>query len=280
MEESKEKLGSGERKNEGKIRFDLLEPFAIEQLAKVFTIGASKYSPNNWLKGMPWSNITASLKRHLSEYEKGIDFDQETNLLHAAHIAWNAMALLSYYKYFPQGDDRLEHTLIKPRIGLDIDEVLCDWIGPWCKKFGHEIPSDWYFSYSTKKNFEESFKNKKDLEKFYLELPSKVDPNTIPFQIDSYITSRSVDIESTKKWLEINHFPTKEVYSIGIGKSKIETAKNAGIDWFIDDNYQTYLEMNKAGICCFLWDAPHNRKYTNVGFKRIYSFEDFKNRFL
>lgn len=44
-------------------------------------------------------------------------------------------------------------------------------------------------------------------------------------------------------------------------------------------NYETYLEMNKAGIVCFLMTTNHNMKY-DVGYKRIESFQDFKQRFL
>ena len=40
--------GEGLRYNQNKLRYDLLEPFAIEQLAKVFTKGAEKYAPHNW----------------------------------------------------------------------------------------------------------------------------------------------------------------------------------------------------------------------------------------
>lgn len=130
--ESKTTVGEGLRFNKGKTRFDLLEPYAVEQLARVFTKGAEKYAPNNWLKGMSWSSITASLKRHLSEFEQGVDYDEETKLLHMAHVAWNAMALVSYYKHFPEGDDRFATTKPIKKIGLDIDEVLADWLGAWC----------------------------------------------------------------------------------------------------------------------------------------------------
>lgn len=287
-----ELLGTGERKNEGKLKYELLEPFAIEQIVKIFTKGSIKYAPFNWLKGMSWSKMIASMKRHISAFENGKDYDKDPNCegcksgncinhtgeLHIALAAWNALALTSYYKYFPQGDDRLHTFVQKPKIGLDIDEVLCDWISPWCKKFGYETPNDWNFSYEMKKHFEEDL-SKEELEKFYMDLPRKIDPSEISFPIDCYITSRSVDTELTKSWLLKNGFPAKPVYSLGIGQSKLETAKNVGIDWFIDDNYQTYLEMNKEGICCFLMDCPHNQKFS-VGYKRIKDFKDFTNRFL
>jgi hypothetical protein len=101
------------RLNAGKTRFDLLEPFAIEQLAKVFTAGAAKYADHNWLKGdgLKWSAYLSSLHRHLNAFEQGVDYDEETKLLHMAHVAWNAMALVSGTKLFPKNDDRLHKIL-------------------------------------------------------------------------------------------------------------------------------------------------------------------------
>jgi len=281
----------GLRYNQGKIRMDLLEPYAIEQLAKVFTKGAEKYADNNWLQGMKWSKMVASLKRHLLAFEKGKDFDfdpncpdcqtgtckNHTGLLHMAQVAWNAMGLVSYYKYHPEMDDRLHTIMTMPKIGTDLDDCIISWVKPWCEKFGHETPTDWYFSYNTHENFKTLEGDK--LNDFYSTLPAKINPLDIPFPIACYITARTIDEDITKTWIEKNGFPTRPVYTVGFGQSKVAAAKEAGIDWFIDDNYETYLEMNKAGITCFLMDAPHNSKF-NVGYKRIESFQDLKNRFL
>lgn len=38
-------------------------------------------------------------------------------------------------------------------------------------------------------------------------------------------------------------------------------------------NYKNFVELNNAGICCYLYDAPHNRRY-NVGHKRLFSLKD------
>lgn len=105
-----EVLTIGGRFDQGKTRFDLLEPYAVEQLAKVFTAGARKYADNNWLEHpMAWSRIIASLYRHLNTFQQGEDYDKETGLPHAAHVAWNAMALVSYFKHCPEKDDRFKH---------------------------------------------------------------------------------------------------------------------------------------------------------------------------
>lgn len=266
MEKKKEQ---GLRYNNGKIRFDLLEPFAVEKLAEVFTKGAIKYEPNNWLKGMPWMDVVASLKRHLSKFENGEDLDSETELLHIAHVAWNAMAILSYYKHCPNFDNRL-HTYLKvPKIGLDIDEVLADWVGHWTSYHSQPIPKNWNFDRDIKSKFE-LLKDDKD---FWLSIPVKTKPEDIPFEPHCYITSRSIPKEWTEEWLDINGFPTVPVYSIGNGVSKVQVALESGIDRYVDDRYENFVELNNAGIFTYLFDAPHNQLY-DVGFRRIKSLKD------
>lgn len=263
----------GLRYNDGKVRMDLLEPWAIEKLAEVFTYGAKKYADHNWLKGMSWSKITASLDRHLSAYKHGVDFDEESGLLHAQHVAWNAMALLSYYKYHPDKDDR-RHTYLKPkRIGLDIDEVLCDWLGGWCELRGiKERPHSWMFDRTIGEQFDKMEKEG-TLDDFMLSLKPLVNPKEIPFEPHCYITARRVKTEVSARWLDENGFPTAPVYTVPPNTSKAEVAFAAGVDIFVDDNYKNFVELNNNGIFCYLYDNPHNRRY-NVGARRIYSLKE------
>lgn len=259
----------GLRFNEGKTRHDLTPPFAQEQYAKVLTKGAEKYAPRNWEKGMAWSKVIASLKRHLLAFESGEDFDQETGILHTAHIMCNAAFLTEYYKIYPQGDDRQHSYLNIPKIGLDIDEVLADWVGHWTKYHSQEVPEIWNFDRNIKQKFD-SLKDNKD---FWLSIPVKTKPQDIHFEPHCYITSRSIPKEWTEEWLDKNGFPTMPVYSIGANESKVDIAIKSGIDIFVDDRYENFVELNKAGICCFLFDAPHNKRY-NVGYKRIKSLKE------
>lgn len=260
----------GLRYNTGKMRHDLVHAWSHEQMVKVLTKGAEKYAERNWEKGMLWSTVIASLKRHMAAIERGEDYDAETGLLHAAHVACNAHFLTAYYKIYPQGDDRPHHYLKGLKIGLDIDEVLCDWVGGWCKKFGHNCPDHWNFSYGIKAEFDSLGE---DLESFYLGLQRKFDPKEMPFEPHCYITSRTVPDDITKVWLQQNGFPTAKVYTVGHNMSKVAIAKEAGIDIFVDDRFENFVELNNAGICCFLYDAPHNQKY-DVGFKRIQKLSD------
>lgn len=264
-------LERGLRYNEGKLRYDLVHPIAQEGLVKVLTKGVEKYAPRNWEKGMEWSKIIASLKRHLAAIEQGEDYDPEDNLLHIDHLQCNAHFLSAYYTIYPQGDDRPHNYLQHPKIGLDIDEIICGWVQGWSERFGYEIPQNWHFTYRFREDFE-SF-TEGDLRQFYLELPALITPSEIPFEPYCYITSRSVPVELTKTWVQKNGFPARPVYSIGHNESKVEVAKEAGIEVFVDDRFDNFVELNNAGICTYLLTRPHNIRY-NVGHKRINSLKD------
>lgn len=282
----------GLRASAGKIRFDLLEPFAMEQLAKIFTKGAAKYADNNWLKGMKWSKMVASLERHLAAFKEGKDYDFDPNCegcksgtclmhtgeMHIAQAAWNALGLTSYYKYYPQGDDRLHNVLDKPKVGLDIDGVICDWFGPWSKKFGYTEQHNWNFSYDNKKHFFDDM-TQEELIDFYSSLPPLIDAKDLPFEPHCYITARTIPKEITMAWIQANGFPTKPVYSVGFGNSKVEVAKESGITHIIDDSYDNFTELNKEGIACFLLDALYNQKY-DVGYRRVKSIKEFADKYM
>ncbi len=262
----------GLRYNKGKLRYDLLHPVAQEGIVKVLTFGANKYKDRNWEKGLSWTSTLASMKRHIAAIEKGEDFDPESGLKHIDHVQCNAHFLSAYYKIAPQFDDRPHSYLNPPKIGLDIDEVICDWLGGWCEKFKIDRPTAWYFHRDIVKEFD-TLEEDGTLEEFMMNLKPLIDPQDIPFEPHCYITSRRIKQEITEKWIDQNGFPTKPVYSIPANSSKIEIAKASGVDIFVDDRYENFVELNNAGICTFLFDAPHNRRY-DVGYKRITSLKE------
>jgi 5'(3')-deoxyribonucleotidase len=262
----------GLRHNEGKTRYDLLPAFAQDQFAKVLTKGAEKYAARNWELGMKWSKVLASLKRHLAAIERGEDYDNESGLLHSAHVMTNAAFLTEYYKIYPQGDDRPHAYLNRPRIGLDIDEVLCDWVGAWIKKYNLPQPTAWSFDGSISTKFE-AMRKIGILDIFYADLKPKCKPEDIPFEPHCYITSRPVSTEVSAEWLKNNGFPVRPVITVPYGQSKVSAAKEAGVEIFVDDSYKNFVDLNNAGICCYLFDAPHNQRY-QVGHKRIKSLNE------
>lgn len=287
-------VGGGSRKNEGKIRYGLLEPFAQEQKARIFTKGAKKYAVHNWLQGMAWTKCYESALRHAAAWARGEDFDidldcpdckkrdhkgewictNHTGELHSALAAWNWDAITSYYKHFPQGDDRLHTILPKLKIALDIDEVIAGFIPAWMKRWEIKVPQSWYFDDISRKFAE--MKESGELDNFYLNHIQPIcNPNDIPFEPHCYITSRPVNTELTEKWLALHGFPKRPVYTVPSNTSKVETFKKSGAEVLIDDKYETFKEFGENGLCCFLFDQPHNHRY-DVGFKRIYSLKEFK----
>lgn len=68
----------------------------LEYVARVWEFGAHKYGKSNWKYVENARNrYTNALLRHLAA-ETEDELDNETNLLHAAHVAWNALARLFF----------------------------------------------------------------------------------------------------------------------------------------------------------------------------------------
>jgi 5'(3')-deoxyribonucleotidase len=266
------KKGEGLRYNEGKSRHDLVPAFAQEQYTRVLTKGATKYAERNWEKGMPWSKVISSLERHLQAIKRGEDHDKETGLLHAAHIMCNAGFLTEYYRIYPQGDDRPHWYISRPRIALDIDEVIADWVGHWTKYHGQVTPEFWNFDAAIGEKFEALKEDKP----FWLSIPPRISPSELPFEPTCYVTSRVIPTAWTEEWIAKMGFPTMPVITVGPGQSKVQTLKEQRIDIFVDDRFENFAEINSAGILCYLMDAPHNRRY-DVGFKRITSLSQVLN---
>ena len=280
--------GGGLRFNNGKLRYDLVEPRAHKDMVKVLTYGAKKYFDRNWEFGLSWTSVIASAKRHLAAIEAGEDYDFDSNCdgcksgfcekhsgeLHIANLACNAHFLNTFYYTFPQGDDRPKNYLKLPKIGLDIDGVLADWTGAWAKVHPElsATPASWYFDRVVFKRFN-AMRNNGTLNEFYMSIEPLLKPEDIPFEPHCYITSRPITAEVTEQWLDKYGFPSKTVYAVGVGESKVELAKNAGVEIFIDDCFENFVELNKAGICTYLYTASWNVKY-DVGHLRLNSLNE------
>lgn len=96
----------GNRYNQGKPRWSLVDFDALEDMVKVLEFGATKYSDHNWKKGLKTTEIVESLLRHIFAYLRGEDIDPESKLPHIGHILCNAMFLAYTQKYKPEFDTR------------------------------------------------------------------------------------------------------------------------------------------------------------------------------
>lgn len=271
------KENKGLRFNDNKVRHDLLEPHAINEVAKVFTYGDKKYNPDgtnphNWLKGMAWSKMIASGKRHINAMERGEDYDFDPNcpdcksgnfckshsgLLHAALAAWNFLGLVSYYKYHPKLDDRFKVTDI-PRIGLDIDEVLANFTKQYDKHYKTGIPSSWNFDKEMPNRLKKHAKDKK----FWMDIEPHISGHDIPFEPVVYITARPVDSSITEAWLKKHNFPVAPIVTVKPTESKLDVVKKYNLDIFVDDNYKTFCSINNnSDTLCLLFAASHNKRH-------------------
>lgn len=88
-----------------KVRMDLLDVSAINQLAAVLTFGSKKYAAHNWRGGISTSRLLAALLRHVFNYLGGQDNDEESGLSHIAHAMCCCMFILGL-QHRPELDDR------------------------------------------------------------------------------------------------------------------------------------------------------------------------------
>ena len=89
---------SGAKLDSGKVRPALvLGSFAraLLQVSQVGTFGAAKYSDDGWVN-VPDGirRYDEAMMRHWLKEKAGEVADEDSNLLHAAHLAWNALARL------------------------------------------------------------------------------------------------------------------------------------------------------------------------------------------
>lgn len=84
----------GKKFDEGKPRMDLLDAYAIEQMARALEFGLRKYEPHNWRRGIAYSRLLGSVLRHVFAYLRGEDKDPESGLSHIAHAMTGCMFLL------------------------------------------------------------------------------------------------------------------------------------------------------------------------------------------
>ena len=78
---------------------------ALRAVAQVGTFGAIKYADHNWLT-VPDGHVRysdAMLRHWLAEHYDVDALDADSGLLHAAHVAWNALARLELWLRAAEG---------------------------------------------------------------------------------------------------------------------------------------------------------------------------------
>ena len=281
---------SARRYNKGKLRYGLLPHRPIRDIVDVYTRGAHKYTlyqdkdgntisgkdvtlsasygltvlddgADNWRKGQNWTESMESIKRHIAAWDMGEDIDEDLGTYHLANAAWGLLSLLEYNYTKREFDDRVKSLVGFRKFGLDIDSVLGDFTPHFLNYLGLDptAPIHWYDP-RIMSNFHRIIEDKE----FWLTMPVLNGPETLVFEPACYITARSIPVEWTEEWLNNNGFPVAKVVSIGRNDSKIAAAKEIGIEVFLDDKFENYVELNSAGVECYLYTSSHNVKYGNV----------------
>jgi hypothetical protein len=93
----------GVKHDEGKLRYDLIPPEALEALCAVLGYGAEKYSQRNWEKGIADSRLFAAAQRHLWAAHGGELLDPESGFPHDWHAFCNIAMKIAL-------DKRAEHA--------------------------------------------------------------------------------------------------------------------------------------------------------------------------
>lgn len=113
--------GSRRDCDDSKPKFSRLMWTALEEVARVHEYGDSHYGRGNWRKGQPITSTIDSGMRHAKAVLNGEDRDPKTNLLHAAHAAWNMLLVV--------------HQQLHPAKYAALDDRMNDF-GDWiCKEF-------------------------------------------------------------------------------------------------------------------------------------------------
>lgn len=102
-------MAEGIKHDKNKLRFELLPVKPLEELAHVYTIGASKYGDRNWENGLKWGRVFGALLRHAFAWWRGEKTDKVDGQHHLASVAWCALVLMEYEETHPELDDRVKY---------------------------------------------------------------------------------------------------------------------------------------------------------------------------
>lgn len=135
------------------------------------------------------------------------------------------------------------------RVGLDLDQVLADFMGPYLARFGPPKKSN-----EITKNVQQILSKDRN---FWLSLPVI---NNINFEPELYCSKRVNPKVWSKKWLEINNFPKRPFYQMYYQHGNKATMIKGRVDVFVDDSVSNFIKLNESGVPCLLLDTPYNQE--------------------
>jgi hypothetical protein len=99
--------------DEGKPDFTLIPQEALLEVAKVFTYGANKYSQDNYSLGTNYRRYIAAANRHINQWLRNQDIDEETQTNHLSNAIASLMMVLDNQLTNKGTDDRNKVYKIK-----------------------------------------------------------------------------------------------------------------------------------------------------------------------
>lgn len=96
----------GSKYDDNKPDHSLFSEDWLDEVARVLTFGKKKYAADNWRRGIEQRRLIAAARRHINDFSRGQDLDNESNLAHLAHASCCLMFAYELLKTHPELDDR------------------------------------------------------------------------------------------------------------------------------------------------------------------------------
>lgn len=155
------------------------------------------------------------------------------------------------------------------RIACDVDGVLANFyqgmlelavelgLTHW-PKYWTEIEGWWKWGEVSVEELKEVFDYVSDQPNWWLQLAPMEDSHHIHFNPIAYVTARRVPSHVTAEWLNNWGFPLAQVITVGVDESKIDALQNIKATHMVEDKAEAAIEINQAGILCYLLNRPWN----------------------
>jgi len=188
-----------------------------------------------------------------------------------------------------------------PVIGIDLDDVLFDFMGPLSKwhndVHGTVIDREEYHSFDLKEVWQCAYQEALDRVWNFYQSDHYRNAMPIPGALDvlkqlqqNYrlviVTARPETMEvETRAWLA-SHFPeifdeiifTNHYYDTGVKRTKSSVCLERGVQVFVEDALHNALDVAGAGIPVLLFDTPWNREVVPKLIHRVSSWQEvFEN---
>ncbi|KKL12261.1 hypothetical protein LCGC14_2537540 [marine sediment metagenome] len=109
-------MSEGTKHDQGKLRYDLIPPDVMDEVAFVLTHGAQKYGDRNWELGIEHSRTIAAAERHIAAFKAREQLDADGNTHHLANAIVELMFTLAHDLRSTEGtDDRGQQVTLHRR---------------------------------------------------------------------------------------------------------------------------------------------------------------------